>query len=80
MAARNDESLLFLVEWFHDRSDIVLHNLNRFDNMPQLKRKYLLKYFIKQNMVIYIQTLEIIGINYKVEMVDLKSKKTFLKK
>lgn len=51
MAARNDESLLFLVEWF--------------DSMPQLKRKYLLKYFIKQNMV---------------EMVDLKSKKTFLKK
>lgn len=51
MATQNDDSLLFVVEWF--------------DPMPQLKRKYLLKYFIDQKMV---------------EMIDVKSKKIFLKK
>lgn len=51
MAALNDEALLFVVEWF--------------DPMPQLKRKYLLKYFVDQKMV---------------EMIDVKSKKIFLKK
>jgi nucleoside-diphosphate kinase len=51
MAKTNDDSFLFVVEWF--------------DPMPQLKRKYLLKYFIDQHMV---------------EMIDLKSKKMFLKK
>ncbi len=49
--AEKDETWLFLVEWF--------------DPMPQLKRKYLLKYFVKQNQA---------------EMVDIKSKKLFLKK
>lgn len=51
MSARQDETWLFVVDWF--------------DPMPQLKRKYLLKYFVDQNCV---------------EMVDLKSKKMFLKK
>jgi len=51
MSARNDETYLFVVEWY--------------DPMPQLKRKYLLKYFTEQ---------------HSVEMVDLKSKKIFLKK
>lgn len=51
MAQVNQDSFLFVVEWF--------------DPMPQLKRKYLLKYFIEQHMV---------------EMIDLKSKKMFLKK
>ena len=37
MAKINDESFLFVVEWF--------------DPMPQLKRKYLLKYFPDQHMV-----------------------------
>jgi nucleoside-diphosphate kinase len=51
MAAQNDDSLLFIVEWF--------------DPMPQLKRKYLLKFFADQKMV---------------EMIDIKTKKIFLKK
>lgn len=51
MAARNDDSLLFVVEWY--------------DPLPQMKRQYLLKYFVDQHMV---------------EMVDIKSKKMFLKK
>ena len=51
MAERNDASLLFVVEWF--------------DPLPQMKKKYLLKYFVDQNMA---------------EMVDLKSRKMFLKK
>ena len=51
MAARNDETWLFVVEWF--------------DPMPRLKRMYLLKYFVQQ---------------HQVEMVDVKSKKMFLKK
>ena len=51
MAAKNDETLLFVVEWF--------------DPMPQLKRQYLLKYFVADHCA---------------EMVDLKSKKMFLKK
>lgn len=51
MAARNDDSILFVVEWF--------------DPFPQMKRQYLLKYFVDQHMV---------------EMVDIKSKKMFLKK
>eukprot|EP01035_Chromulina_nebulosa_P026642 gene26642-34903_t len=51
MAARNDETYLFVVEWY--------------DPMPQLRRKYLLKYFTEQHAV---------------EMVDLKTKKIFLKK
>jgi nucleoside-diphosphate kinase len=37
MAARNDESLLFVVEWF--------------DPSPMMKKKYLLKYFVDQHMV-----------------------------
>jgi nucleoside-diphosphate kinase len=51
MAARTDDSLLFVVEWY--------------DPMPQMKRQYLLKYFTDQHMA---------------EMVDLKTKKMFLKK
>ena len=51
MAARDDETWLFVVEWF--------------DPMPRLKRMYLLKYFVQQRQV---------------EMVDVKSKKMFLKK
>ena len=51
MAARTDDSLLFVVEWY--------------DPLPQLRKQYLLKYFPDQNMV---------------EMVDVKSKKMFLKK
>jgi nucleoside-diphosphate kinase len=51
MAAQNDDSLLFVVEWY--------------DPMPQLKRKYLLKFFTDQRMV---------------EMIDVKTKKIFLKK
>ena len=51
MSARNDETWLFVVEWF--------------DPMPRLKRVYLLKFFVQQNQV---------------EMVDVKSKKLFLKK
>ena len=51
MSAVSDEAWLFIVEWY--------------DPMPQLKRKYLLKYFVKQNQA---------------EMVDVKSKKLFLKK
>ena len=51
MSARNDETWLFIVEWF--------------DPMPRLKRAYQLRYFVQQ---------------HQVEMVDLKSKKMFLKK
>ena len=51
MAARTDDSILFVCEWF--------------DPMPQMKRQYLLKYFTDQHMA---------------EMVDVKSKKMFLKK
>jgi nucleoside-diphosphate kinase len=51
MAARTDDSLLFVVEWY--------------DPLPQLKKQYLLKYFPDQHMV---------------EMVDIKSKKMFLRK
>lgn len=51
MAERQDDSMLFVVEWF--------------DPMPQMKKKYLLKYFVDQHCA---------------EMVDLKSKKMFLKK
>ena len=51
MAARNDETWSFVVEWF--------------DPMPRLKKSYLLKYFVQQ---------------HQVEMVDLKSKKIFLKR
>ena len=51
MAARNDETWLFVVEWF--------------DPMPRLKKSFLLRYFVQQ---------------HQVEMVDLKSKKMFLKK
>jgi hypothetical protein len=51
MAARNDDSLLFVVEWF--------------DPLPMMKKQYLLKFFVDQHMV---------------EMVDLKSRKMFLRK
>jgi nucleoside-diphosphate kinase len=51
MATVKDESWLFVAEWY--------------DPMPQLKRKYLLKYFPKQ---------------HQAELVDLKSRKLFLKK
>lgn len=51
MSKRTDDTWLFVAEWF--------------DPLPQLKRKYLLKYFVDTHMA---------------EMVDLKSKKTFLKK
>lgn len=48
---KEEETWLFVVEWF--------------DPMPQIKKRYLLKYFVQQNQA---------------EMVDLKSKKLFLKK
>lgn len=51
MAAKNDETLLFVVEYF--------------DPLPQLKRQYLYKYFVA---------------DHAAEMVDVKSKKLFLKK
>jgi nucleoside-diphosphate kinase len=51
MAARNDDSMLFVVEWY--------------DPLPMMKRQYLLKFFVDQHMV---------------EMVDLKSRKMFLRK
>jgi nucleoside-diphosphate kinase len=51
MAVAKDESWLFVAEWY--------------DPMPQLKKKYLMKYFPKQ---------------HQVELVDLKSRKLFLKK
>lgn len=51
MADRNDEVWLFIAEWF--------------DPLPQLKKKYLLKYYLNQNAV---------------EMIDVKTKKMFLKK
>jgi nucleoside-diphosphate kinase len=51
MAERQDDSMLFVVEWF--------------DPMPQMKKKYLLKYFVDLHCA---------------EMVDLKTKKMFLKK
>lgn len=51
MAERQDDSMLFLVEWF--------------DPMPQMKKTYLLKYFVDL---------------HSAEMVDLKTKKMFLKK
>jgi hypothetical protein len=37
MSARNDETYLFVAEWY--------------DPMPQLKKKYLLKYFTEQHSV-----------------------------
>eukprot|EP01041_Mallomonas_annulata_P006073 gene6073-12256_t len=51
MTSATIETWQFMVEWF--------------DPQPQLKRKYLLKYFVEP---------------HQVEMVDLKSKKLFLKK
>ena len=51
MAARNDDSLLFVVEWY--------------DPLPMMKKQYLLKFFVDQHMV---------------EMVDVKSRKMFLRK
>ena len=51
MASISDESWLFVSEWY--------------DPMPQLKRKYLMKYFPKQ---------------HQVELIDVKSRKLFLKK
>mmetsp|Transcript_22977 Transcript_22977/g.38338 ORF Transcript_22977/g.38338 Transcript_22977/m.38338 type:complete len:353 (-) Transcript_22977:1176-2234(-) len=51
MATPNDDSQLFVVEWF--------------DPMPMMKKTYLLKYYVDQHMV---------------EMVDVKSKKMFLRK
>jgi hypothetical protein len=71
MAARNDETYLFVVEWY--------------DPMPQLRRKYLLKYFTEQHAVSFLNlsifsTWEINFSYSKVEMVDLKTKKIFLKK
>jgi nucleoside-diphosphate kinase len=51
MATVNDDSWTFVVEWF--------------DPMPQLKKKYLVKYYYQQN---------------EAEMIDVKSKKLFLKK
>lgn len=50
MADRNDDILLFIVEWF--------------DPLPQLKKKYVLKYFN----------------DHMIEMIDVKTKKLFLKK
>ena len=43
MAARNDETYLFVVEWY--------------DPMPQLRRKYLLKYFTEQHAVSFFPSL-----------------------
>lgn len=51
MATPNDNSLLFVVEWF--------------DPLPMMKKQYLLKFFVDQ---------------HNVEMVDLKSRKMFLRK
>lgn len=51
MAARTDDSVLFVAEWY--------------DPLPQMKKRYLLKYFTEQHMA---------------EMIDLKSRKVFLKK
>jgi nucleoside-diphosphate kinase len=51
MAAKSEDGWLFIAEWF--------------DPMPQMKKQYLLKYFVDVQMV---------------EMVDVKSKKMFLKK
>lgn len=51
MATVKDESWLFVAEWY--------------DPMPQMKKKYLLKYFPKQ---------------HQAELIDLKSRKLFLKK
>ena len=51
MSARNDETWIFIVEWY--------------DPLPRLKKVYLLRYFVQQ---------------HQVEMVDMKSKKMFLKK
>lgn len=47
------------------KDDAYLFVVEWFDPMPQLKRQYLMKYFHEQHMV---------------EMIDLKSKKLFLKK
>ena len=74
MASAKDDNYLFVVEWF--------------DPMPQLKRKYLLKYFIDQHMVEMIgTTLKITTTSQqkhcndlRVLTTDLKSKKMFLKK
>lgn len=51
MSAKNDKSWLFVVEYF--------------DPMPQLKKTYLLKYYVDQ---------------HQAEMVDVTSKKMFLRK
>ncbi len=51
MAVPNDNTLLFVVEWF--------------DPLPQMKKQYLLKFFVDQ---------------HNVEMVDLKFRKIFLRK
>jgi nucleoside-diphosphate kinase len=51
MASAKVEVLQFIVEWY--------------DPMPQLKRKYLLKFFVEPHLV---------------EMIDIVGKKTFLKK
>uniref|UniRef100_A0A7S0SZ01 DM10 domain-containing protein n=1 Tax=Chromulina nebulosa TaxID=96789 RepID=A0A7S0SZ01_9STRA len=51
MSEKIDESWLFIVEWY--------------DPLPQLKKTYLLKYYVDSHMV---------------EMVDVRNKKLFLKK
>jgi nucleoside-diphosphate kinase len=51
MADRIDDCWLFIVEWF--------------DPLPQLKKKYVLKYYLEDHMI---------------EMIDVKTKKLFLKK
>lgn len=51
MSFPNNEQWLFVVEWF--------------DPQPQMKKQFLLKYFLEQ---------------HSVEMIDIKSKKVFLKK
>lgn len=51
MALRNTEVLKFVVEWY--------------DPQPQLKRRYVLSYFVQ---------------DHQVELIDIKNKKCFLKK
>lgn len=51
MVDRMNDCWLFLVEWF--------------DPLPQLKKKYVLKYYLEDHMI---------------EMIDIKTKKLFLKK
>lgn len=51
LSEKMEEILIFLVEWY--------------DPLPQLKKKYILKYFPSDHMV---------------EMVDIKSRKLFLRK